>query len=171
MNIIPGCIFMGTRDAAQALMLARQAFYYLNYLPSLHGSLFSRSDGERCSWSTCLYMYHAERCPDLTEEEGVAQRSPSHIQAHVAVKQSWDPDFSGEAGEKGPHPWDMLLSWGGMVATGKRRGKMARPCYLSTPRHFLPAQLFLVSMATKATCIARLISKKSIDFFSCSAPS
>lgn len=113
MNIIPGCIFMGSRDAAQALMLARQAFYYLNYLHSLHGSLFSRSDGERCSWSTCLYMYHAERCPDLTAKEGVAQRSSSHIQAHVAVRQSWDPDFSGEAGEKGPHPWDMLLSWGG----------------------------------------------------------
>lgn len=37
---------------------------------------------------------------------------------------------------------------------------MVRPCYLSTPRHFLPAQLFLVSMATKATFIAMLISKK-----------
>lgn len=49
---------------------------------------------------------------------------------------------------------------GGMVATSKRRGKMVRPCYLSTPRHFLPAQLFLVSMATKATFIAMLISKK-----------
>lgn len=155
---MPGCIFMGSRDPAKAPMLARQAFYYLNYSSILHGSLFSRSDGERCLRSTCLYLYHAERCPDLTEEEGVAQRSPSHIQDHVAVKQSWDPDFSGEAGEKGPHPWDMLLSWGYGSNQQKRRGKMARPCYLSAPCHFLPARLFLVSMATKAILIAMLIS-------------
>lgn len=61
---------------------------------------------------------------------------------------------------KGTTPLGHATFLGGMVATSKRRGKMARPCYLSTPRHFLPAQLFLVSMATKATFIAMLISKK-----------